>query len=439
MQKQKDALLSKLNDLLAAKQRFREQQLERLHKKDRMHKVKQRAAAAESRLAKAKELSAKLRNDNNQRREQLEKLGTELSAKRADVLTSHFPTILRYQSLTYSHVSAMLLREQRTKMRQLLDIMPVRINALRPDGGSPVKVTICNLHLPDNLPDSLWQQQEAVRSLSSALGYLLLFMDLLGAYMGGPLLCEGAFRCSTSTIWSPTSYWSRQPSSASGVLPLYVNEALGTLPFNMTARVRQAGVASFGLAFSRTQPPAAARCAKVEGLVPATGSSGEGSLVKRHAAMKAGFETLQRALACFMQDKALALSLQLPGGWSPFAWLVIMCAVVKRDVRTDGVIVAASSVVAEALGSGGSGADGLASLLSHHALQAHGDDDEGDMEGWDMVQEPFLPPPPSQPDAVEHWTRAMFTDAQRRAAPVHTGLPPACTLPMERIRSIFSL
>lgn len=42
------------------------------------------------------------------------------------------------------------------------------------------------------------------------------------------------------------------------------------------------------------------------------------------------------------------------------------------------------------------------------------DDDAAEVEedGWDVVQAPFLPPPPSQPDEVEHWTRAMFTDRQ---------------------------
>ncbi|GFR51668.1 hypothetical protein Agub_g14099, partial [Astrephomene gubernaculifera] len=56
---------------------------------------------------------------------------------------------------------------------------------------------------------------------------------------------------------------------------------------------------------------------------------------------------------------------------------------------------------------------------SPSSMQA-GDDEEGGVEveedGWDVVQAPFLPPPPSQPDEVEHWTRAMFTDATTTSA-----------------------
>jgi hypothetical protein len=34
--------------------------------------------------------------------------------------------------------------------------------------------------------------------------------------------------------------------------------------------------------------------------------------------------------------------------------------------------------------------------------------------GWDIVEHPTLPPPPSQSEDVEHWTRAMFIDAKRK-------------------------
>ena len=36
------------------------------------------------------------------------------------------------------------------------------------------------------------------------------------------------------------------------------------------------------------------------------------------------------------------------------------------------------------------------------------------VEEWDIVECPTLPPPPSQVEDVEHWTRAMFTDATKK-------------------------
>ncbi len=73
-----------------------------------------------------------------------------------------------------------------------------------------------------------------------------------------------------------------------------------------------------------------------------------------------------------------------------------------------------------------------------------GDEDDEEDEGWGVVQTPFLPPPPSRPDEVEHWTRAMFTDASAAGAHVaslasNVGSPSAGgMLPMERIRSLFN-
>ena len=77
------------------------------------------------------------------------------------MFTSHLPTHLRYQSLTYSHVASMLLRDQRQKVRELLEIFPLRISALRTNTGPPVKVTICNLKIPEGGPASSASFSEA--------------------------------------------------------------------------------------------------------------------------------------------------------------------------------------------------------------------------------------------------------------------------------------
>lgn len=42
-------------------------------------------------------------------------------------------------------------------------------------------------------------------------------------------------------------------------------------------------------------------------------------------------------------------------------------------------------------------------------------EEEEEDEGW-VVQTPFLPPPPSQPDQVEHWVRAMYADPNALAS-----------------------
>lgn len=118
------------------------------------------------------------RSSVEQRREAAEGALQELAAARAKALGSALPTQIRYQSLTLSHVSAMLAREQRMHMRALLEIFPLRINALRAAsagdggagagggagaaGGSPIQITICNLRLPESMaaPPGGWQDPQ---------------------------------------------------------------------------------------------------------------------------------------------------------------------------------------------------------------------------------------------------------------------------------------
>jgi hypothetical protein len=60
------------------------------------------------------------------------------------------------------------------------------------------------------------------QATSAALGYLLLFIDQVGLIMGGPIMHESMNQGSTSSIWQPPGFWTRQPRSPGSVLPLNV-------------------------------------------------------------------------------------------------------------------------------------------------------------------------------------------------------------------------
>lgn len=80
------------------------------------------------------------------------------------MLGNTLPTVLRYQSLTLSHVCAMLAREQRTRIRELTEIFPLRVNALRDRGGGPIQITICNIRLPESgtTPPGGWPEVQVM-------------------------------------------------------------------------------------------------------------------------------------------------------------------------------------------------------------------------------------------------------------------------------------
>jgi hypothetical protein len=83
----------------------------------------------------ARDESEQLRHSNATRRVRNERAAALLSAARHEAVANHFPTLLRYQSLTLSHVGAMLLREQRQKLRQLLDVLPLRVTGVSAGTG----------------------------------------------------------------------------------------------------------------------------------------------------------------------------------------------------------------------------------------------------------------------------------------------------------------
>lgn len=102
-----------------------------------------------------------LKAASTQRRQVLEQLVHRAAATRTAVLGTELPNVLRIQALTLSHVRAMLEREQRVRLRQLTEIFPLRINAVRSSGG-PVTITICNLKLPESSssPAGGWPEPE---------------------------------------------------------------------------------------------------------------------------------------------------------------------------------------------------------------------------------------------------------------------------------------
>eukprot|EP00878_Enallax_costatus_P022447 GHUV01023812.1.p1 GENE.GHUV01023812.1~~GHUV01023812.1.p1 ORF type:complete len:280 (+),score=95.65 GHUV01023812.1:310-1149(+) len=219
----RNAKLAQLQELLPQKAIAQQQQPRRWKQQQELERAKRKAQQAKDALLKTQQQLAQLTAANSSKRAILEQLSQQTATARQEVLGNTLPTVLRYQSLTLSHVSAMLAREQRVRLRELMDIFPLRINAVRNSGG-PIQITVCNLRLPEGAaaPAGGWPEPQ---SISAALGYLLLFIDKVALIMGGPMLHESSYQASTSSIWQPSSFWNRQPASPAAMLPLHVMSA----------------------------------------------------------------------------------------------------------------------------------------------------------------------------------------------------------------------
>lgn len=158
--------------------------------------------------------------------------------------------------------------------------------------------------------------------MDAAFGYVMLLIELLACYMGGPLLHEGLFKGSTSLLWAPQSFWSRAPANSTCILPLYLTSGVqgaGTLSSISSRTSSRGGVISGMLG----------RAASSNNL----GEAGPGELApesnqarQRNADLRLAHDVLLRSLSCFIRDKAATYGMQLPQAWGPFSWLVIFCA-----------------------------------------------------------------------------------------------------------------
>ena len=99
----------------------------------------------------------------------------QLAAQRTSVLAHQLPDTLRTRQTHYLHALNALAKQQRLRLRGLLEVLPLKLVATRrgpaasmsasSDGGAEVQaqahVTICGLRLPDR-PDAVpATQQEA--------------------------------------------------------------------------------------------------------------------------------------------------------------------------------------------------------------------------------------------------------------------------------------
>lgn len=73
---------------------------------------------------------------------------------------------------------------------------------------APVVVRLCGARLPDG-PRAL--AALPAEELAAALGEAVRHTELLAAYVGAPLLHEGAFRASRSAVWQRDTHWRQAP------------------------------------------------------------------------------------------------------------------------------------------------------------------------------------------------------------------------------------
>jgi len=380
--RKKAELLSLLGELSGSQRKARVQAAERSAAQCSVHDASAARESLQQRLNAARMSVEAARAANDCRRSALSARRAQLTSDRAAV-AAHHPHLLRYQSLTLQHVASMLQREQRIKLKQVLGILPLKVEGMGGDGATSIFVSVCGLRTPDGA-GALMERRGTPEATSAALGYLFLLLDLLGTYLGGPLLHEGSFQGSTTVIWRHASFWDRRPALPAAVLSLSTSDPQPSSTLVPSARsstsgrwslslslsprsssdldsaARAGGTSNAALARAGCGMGAQAACVSGDtgrqdggdggGCARGGGSGGLGSgaagdnssggghsLAVGHSDdVTAAYQLLQRSVGCFVRAllaESVPVSGAEPGGvvlphsWGIAAWLALLCEV----------------------------------------------------------------------------------------------------------------
>ncbi|KAK9828173.1 hypothetical protein WJX74_001693 [Apatococcus lobatus] len=479
LQVQKNALLEQLVPHLASREQSQRQQ--GLHEEQlaslRAASIQAVAAQDHLRQVRARCLAAAAKNE--QQGKQLKHASDQLAAKRKELLVHTLPSQLAGREMQLHVILEGLLLEQRLRMRQLLQVLPFGISQRRRPGAPP-RVTICGLRLPSPedprpAPENTVQQQE----VGTALGLCATALQMAADTMGGPILAQLGLQASTSTIWLPRTFWNPKPPrsgpQAHAPRALFLQATPAASP-EATAAGSQTSATATGWSLTSLAQQAQQQFWTGAGLLgghrgpqplaphapgramtnaeAAAASQQPSSLPRRSMdkrlspdpALARAMLLLQTAIEAFVGSCLGPPSQVFPSSWTHFAWLAGLCGHAAKEPRAGHAAGQGRMMASQMSMLGG------ASLMASHRFTsslalnqvAHGgiaEDGEEGTDGWDLVQRPgggwstmraaeagiagpgmsnfMLPPPPSQPELVEQWARAMFTDQV-----FHVGRPP---------------
>lgn len=308
------------------------------------------------------------------------------------------------------------------------------------------------------------------QQLGSSLGCVALLLDVLSRFLQLPLLHRAHFCGSHTRLWQPDSFWDMRSTPPPGALPLFppkqppdghghnlysaVAGMAGAGGAGASAAEAAAGVAALqralyalqrsagAVVFARLGPDAPLRVppdwspfAWLGGLckmlaaeprplsasrvmVPGHGH-GAHSIHQHHTQSRLAASVVFGRLS--PEQDPLGQSMLWPGGElrsgvniMPMPAAPCQCCWRRSDRHTR-ASRGRPALYAHTL----LRLPGWLSARPHTTCSSPCADEEGDEE-WDIIPRPsygrMIPPPPSQPDDVEHWTQAMYPGAAAAGA-----------------------
>ncbi|EFH48661.1 hypothetical protein ARALYDRAFT_351968 [Arabidopsis lyrata subsp. lyrata] len=406
----RDSLLSRLSHLLESKGKADDQKNWRLIQNENILKLKKKLKSNKELVTQGKGKIERGSCDLKVKYGVLDSACSTLEKIRVEQVEKYFPNLICTQSLGHMAISSERLHKQSVVVKQICKLFPLRrvsFDGESQNGSVRQYDVICNSRLPSGLdPHSIPSEELAV-----SLGYMVQLLNLVVQNVAAPGLHSSGFAGSCSRIWQRDSYWDARTSTRS----------------------------NFGVASMESD--------RKEPRLDSTGrnsfkySSASPHSIESHRDLQKGIALLKKSVACLTAYCYNSLCLEVPPEASTFEAFAKLLATLSssKEVRSVFSLKMASSrsckqapqlnksiwnahsVISSSLlesahlpernASYNQDPNSAASYLSASASSTR---KNNDMNGWDLVEHPKYPPPPSQSEDVEHWTRAMFIDAKKK-------------------------
>ncbi|CAE6127814.1 unnamed protein product [Arabidopsis arenosa] len=431
----RDSLLSRLSHLLESKGKADDQRNWRLIQNEKLLKLKKKLKSNKELVTQGKVKIDRETCGLKVKYGVLDSARSTLEKIRVEQVEKYFPNLICTQSLGHMAISSERLHKQSVVVKQICKLFPLRrvsFDGESQNGSVRQYDVICNSRLPSGLdPHSIPSEELAV-----SLGYMVQLLNLVVQNVAAPALHSSGFAGSCSRIWQRDSYWDTRTSTRSNEYPLFIprrNYCSTSVENSWTDK----NSSNFGVASMESD--------RKEPRLDSTGrnsfkySSASPHSIESHRDLQKGIALLKKSVACLTAYCYNSLSLELPPEASTFEAFAKLLATLSssKEVRSVFSLKMASSrsckaqqlnksiwnahsVISSSLlesahlprnTSYNQDPNSAASYLSATESSTR---KNNDMNGWDLVEHPKYPPPPSQSEDVEHWTRAMFIDAKKK-------------------------
>lgn len=442
LQCDRDSLHKRLDAKLIAKREADEQRHWRLIHAEKIAQLKERHLLKENQLSQEKAKLEEKTKDLNFRKSLLDRAYIELERNRTEQL-KFYSDLICTQSSGLALVRLSLLQNQSVVIKQLCKIFPLR--RVRNQGenkagtGSEYYDQICNVRLPRGLNPHTVTPEE----LAASLGYMVQLLNLAVRYLNAPLLLNSGFAASCSRVWQRASYWDARPASQSKEYPLFIPRQNYSTAGEESSWSDSSST-DFGVA-SMESP----RMPHLDSAGSRSFDYGSSSLHSPEVDkdLQKGIHLLKKSVACITAYCFNSFSIPSPTDLSTFEAFEKMLTFMyskdaqaklsskeaklssRRRMRQSNRPVHESSVADSGISSSSleeskhanvemklgarAGQSRMTSFLYTNEMSDMRRT-ENQFDGWDIVEHPTLPPPPSHSEDVEHWTRAMIIDAKRQ-------------------------